>query len=144
MYGARHQFRTDQSVYEASSIADTQELLIAVDALISDYSSILADFYLTGKPTWIFAPDLKEYNEGMPGLYFPIHVQPASVAEDITSLIYNIRNFDESSFHLKVNKYLKDWGILADGHSSKRIVDMIAELAPLPPSESVTESRSNN
>ena len=144
VYGARHQFKTGQSIYEASSVADTQELLIAVDALISDYSGILTDFYLTGKPTWIFAPDLKEYNDSIPGLYFPIHVHPASVAEDITSLIYNIRNFDESSFHSKVNKYLKDWGILADGHSSKRVVDMIAELAPLSSFGTVAETRFNN
>ena len=41
---------------------DMQELLIAADILISDYSSCIWDYSLLRKPGYLYAPDLKEYN----------------------------------------------------------------------------------
>lgn len=40
---------------------DVQELLIAADFLISDYSSIITDFALLNKPILIYCPDLEDY-----------------------------------------------------------------------------------
>ena len=44
-------------------------MLWGVDALISDYSSILIDFVATGRPVLLLAPDLESYRDSR-GLYF--------------------------------------------------------------------------
>lgn len=44
-------------------------VLWGVDALISDYSSILIDFVATGRPVLLLAPDLESYRDSR-GLYF--------------------------------------------------------------------------
>ena len=46
----------------------TEELLPVVDLMITDYSSIVADFMLFDKPYVLFAPDLEEYTQTR-GLY---------------------------------------------------------------------------
>ena len=46
---------------DATAYPDMQELLCAADVLVSDYSSCIWDFSLTGKPCFIFAPDLDAY-----------------------------------------------------------------------------------
>jgi CDP-glycerol glycerophosphotransferase len=43
------------------------ELLLASDALITDYSSLIADFVTTGKPVLLYVPDLDDY-AASPGL----------------------------------------------------------------------------
>ena len=50
-----------EKVINASSYEDVQELLIAADFLISDYSSIITDFALLNKPILIYCPDLEDY-----------------------------------------------------------------------------------
>jgi CDP-glycerol glycerophosphotransferase (TagB/SpsB family) len=43
-------------------IEDIQDLLPEVDLLITDYSSIALDFFLTGRPVIFFPYDLEEYD----------------------------------------------------------------------------------
>lgn len=125
-------------VYDTTPCPDTQEILVAVDALISDYSGIQTDFYLTGKPAFIFAPDEYEYAHTR-GLYFPLETLPSSIARDNETLVKNIKNFDQSHFQNKIDKHLRDQGIVADGHAAERLVELIKKLAPLPISETVDQ-----
>ena len=41
--------------------ADGRDLLLAADVLVTDYSSVLVDFALTGRPMVFFTPDLEHY-----------------------------------------------------------------------------------
>jgi CDP-glycerol glycerophosphotransferase len=52
----------DVSVYPSSA-----ELLLAADVLITDYSALLADYAVTGRPVLLYVPDLAEF-EASPGL----------------------------------------------------------------------------
>ena len=49
---------------------DVNPVLWAVDAIVTDYSSIVFDFALVGRPVVFFAPDLAEY-ASMRGYYLP-------------------------------------------------------------------------
>lgn len=42
---------------------DMQELLLAADAMINDFSSSMWDFMLTGNPSFMYAVDLPHYVE---------------------------------------------------------------------------------
>ncbi|BFU42311.1 CDP-glycerol glycerophosphotransferase family protein [Krasilnikovia sp. MM14-A1004] len=54
-------------VLDVSAYPRTDRLLPAADVLISDYSTLLADFALTGRPVLLYVPDLAEF-EASPGL----------------------------------------------------------------------------
>ena len=62
---------------------DLEVLYGAADALVSDYSSCLVDFMLTGKPVISFAYDLDRYATEERGLFYDLHqVLPGPVAKD--------------------------------------------------------------
>jgi CDP-glycerol glycerophosphotransferase len=52
---------------DVSDYPGVGELLLASDALITDYSSLIADFVTTGKPVLLYVPDLADY-AASPGL----------------------------------------------------------------------------
>lgn len=54
---------------DVSGYPSVEELMLAADILVSDYSSIFFDFALTGKPAVVYAPDLTSYRDVERGLY---------------------------------------------------------------------------
>ena len=54
---------------DVSRYPSIEELMMAADVLVSDYSSIFLDFALTGKPAVVFVPDLEHYRDVERGLY---------------------------------------------------------------------------
>lgn len=50
-------------VIDVTHYPNPQELLIAADFLITDYSSVIWDFSLQGKPILTYTPDILTYNE---------------------------------------------------------------------------------
>ena len=57
-------------VLDVSDHPEIAELYLAADVLVSDYSSAVYDFAVTGKPIILFAPDLDRYRDTIRGLYF--------------------------------------------------------------------------
>lgn len=50
-------------VFNFSHYGEMQELLLAADLLITDYSSVIFDFALTGNPIILYSYDLDEYKK---------------------------------------------------------------------------------
>lgn len=57
-------------VVDVSGHHDISELFLAADVLVSDYSSAIFDFAVTGKPIICFVPDLDAYRDDVRGMYF--------------------------------------------------------------------------
>jgi CDP-glycerol glycerophosphotransferase len=55
----------DVSVYP-----DISELFLICDVLVTDYSSSMFDFAVTGRPMVFFAYDLERYRDHVRGFYF--------------------------------------------------------------------------
>lgn len=127
-----HPERKKEKIYlpnwlaDATSYPDVQELLVAADAMITDYSSCIFDFLFTKKPGFIFAPDRKHY-EMTRELYFPLEESPFPVAEDNETLCKNIINFDNNLYQKRVEEFLKSRNVVDDGHASERVVELIKE-----------------
>lgn len=77
-------------VFVAPSSIDTNRLLAGADVLISDYSSIIVDFLVTGRAILQFVPDWDQYDEER-GLYFTKDELPFPKFNDIASLKSAIR-----------------------------------------------------
>ena len=61
--------RPGPGLVDISRYPSIEELMMAADVLVSDYSSIFLDFALTGKPAVVYVPDLEHYRDVERGLY---------------------------------------------------------------------------
>ncbi len=62
-----------ENIYIMDQEEDPYPLLIHMDFLVTDYSSIYFDFLLTGKPIIFFPYDLSEYLKASREMYFDYH-----------------------------------------------------------------------
>lgn len=115
------------NVIDATDYSDMQELLISSDVLITDYSSCIYDFMLSRKPGFIFATDVKKYDNTR-GLYYPLTSTPFPVASTNDELVEKIKNFDKETYKKDVEEFLKGKGCIDDGHASERVVDLIKNI----------------
>ena len=115
-----------EGVANATDYPDRQELLIAADAGITDYSSWIYDYLLGGCPGFIFAPDKKAYDTAH-GFYYPLESTPFPVAETNEALAARIRAFDAGKFARDKESFLAEKGCMEDGHASERAVDVIVK-----------------
>jgi CDP-glycerol glycerophosphotransferase len=115
------------SAINASDYHDIQELMVASEIMISDYSSCLFDFMLTRRPAFIFATDMAEY-ENDRGFYYSPRSTPFPVAESNEELEREILNFDPGRYQEEVAKFLAEKGCREDGQASRRVVDLLQSL----------------
>jgi CDP-glycerol glycerophosphotransferase len=112
----------------ANGYPDMQELLAAVDAGVTDYSSWAYDYLLTGRPLFLYAKDAEEYRAGR-GLYYPLETTPFPLAQDNQTLLAQVRAFDEETYRQRVAAFLQEKGCMEDGHASERAAERIATLS---------------
>lgn len=113
-------------VVDVSDYIDMQEVLIASDAGISDYSSWMFDYLFLHRPCFIYAPDLEEYQKNR-GLYYSIEQTPFSYSGDMQMLIRNIKKFDENKYRDDIQNFLKRVGCMEQGSACDTIIGFIAE-----------------
>jgi CDP-glycerol glycerophosphotransferase len=71
--------------------ADINDLYIAADLLITDYSSVIFDYSILGKPLFCFAYDYEDYKKER-GMYFnPEEVYPGGVIRTEDALLARIQ-----------------------------------------------------
>jgi CDP-glycerol glycerophosphotransferase (TagB/SpsB family) len=115
-------------------IGDIQEILIHVDILITDYSSVAFDFALTGRPIIYFPYDFENYIETCRGMYYEyFHVLPGPFARNETELLELIRTVaDWSSGQDYAERYLsfrKRFNEFEDGRSSQRVLTRLGIIS---------------
>lgn len=118
------------NIINVSAYSDIQELMVASDVLITDYSSCMFDFMLSRKPAFIYASDIDEYNSER-GFYYPLEETPFPVAEDNETLINNILNLNLESYKARIEEFLKEKGCIEDGRASERAVELIKQIMEL-------------
>ena len=120
-------FRCSENVIDLTDYPDIQEILLAADAAVTDYSSWIFDWLLTGKPGFIFATDTGSYDRER-GLYFPLSDTPFPIAEDNDELESSILQFDEALYETNVAAFLKDKGCFERGDAAGRTADLIETI----------------
>lgn len=93
-------------VKNASEYDDMQELMVASDILITDYSSTMFEFSMMQKPCFLYMPDKEKYDRGF---YFNLSELPFAKSETVSELISDIENSDNFEYKKNlftfVNKY---------------------------------------
>lgn len=125
----RKKFMWDNVPYmrDANDYPDIQELMVAIDVGVTDYSSWIFDYVLTKKVGFLYVPDLEKYREDR-GFYYPITDTPFPIGTTSNELAEKVRAFDRAEYGTAVDKFLHDRGCMEDGHASERIVDLIQNI----------------
>ena len=108
---------------DVSDHHDMNELMLISDILVTDYSSVIYEYSLLGRPILFLAPDVEAY-EGERGFYFDFREGvPGPVFETTAELAAHIRSgrFDLA----RVDAFRRASFDVADGRSSARVVDEI-------------------
>lgn len=79
---------TVDNVVDVSDYPDITELMLVADVLVTDYSSVMFDFAVTGKPMLFLVPDLEEYAERTRGFYLDLaEIAPGPLLDDTDDVI---------------------------------------------------------
>lgn len=111
-------------IINATAYDDVQELLCCTDLLITDYSSIMFDYALIGKPIIQFATDIEAYKKDR-NFYFPVDTVPFPLSVNNDMLSECIKAYDRAQTAEKWNAFSKQYGFCEDGHASERCADII-------------------
>lgn len=87
-----------------SNYPDTQELLVAADILITDYSSIMWDFSLQKKLVILYHPDVELYKKERE-YYLPFEELPYCEAFNIDEVCNYITNTNMQEYGKKINDF---------------------------------------
>jgi CDP-glycerol glycerophosphotransferase len=112
-------------VIDVTDYNNVAELYLAADVLVTDYSSSMFDFSVTGKPIIFLVPDIDEY-VSMRGFYFDFEkMAPGPVlrnAIELNSVLENIGSL-RAQFEQRYRAWQAKFNSLEDGKASKRVVD---------------------
>lgn len=111
---------------DATYYPDIQELLVAADVVITDYSSLMWDFSLQRRTVFLYQNDEKDY-ENDRGFYSPVSEWPYPKAHTQEELFDAIIDFDKDKYIKDLNRFLEKYGSCDDGYAAERVVKRIMD-----------------
>lgn len=118
----------DQFGIDATHYPDMQELLVAADVLITDYSSSMWDFSLMRKPVFLYYHDAEEYEEKYQGFYVFPDDYPYPKGHNNDELCAAIECFNEDEYNKNLDRWFDQYGTYDDGHASERVMKRIIDV----------------
>jgi CDP-glycerol glycerophosphotransferase len=116
------------AVVDVSGFPDPGELLLAADALVTDYSSALVDFACTGKPIVLFTPDLEDYRDEIRGFSVDFEADaPAPLLRTTEEVAEALRDLGAYAAENRArhDRFVAAYCSLSDGNASGRVVDRV-------------------
>ncbi len=113
-------------ILNASPYENMQELLVAADVIISDYSGCAFDFLTLDKPGFLYAEDYEEIRSTK-DYYFSLEELPFTLAFSNGELMEHILHFDEEAYKTKCQAYRNRIQYYDTGHASQAVVDVIVD-----------------
>jgi CDP-glycerol glycerophosphotransferase len=123
------------AVRDVSLHPDVSELYLAADVLVTDYSSTMFDFAVTGKPLAFLTYDLADFQHRLRGFYFDLAREaPGPLVETTPELIGVLRDLEGTRARSaeRYARFRERYCHLDDGRAIERVLDAV-----IPPSRSV-------
>ncbi|MER5862651.1 CDP-glycerol glycerophosphotransferase family protein [Kitasatospora sp. NPDC002040] len=124
----------DGFLLDVGDYPDVQELLLAADVLVTDYSSIMFDFAITGRPILFFTYDLEHYRDTLRGFYFDFEAEaPGPLLPSSAELLAALRSLTTGTaltdrHAAAYRRFRATHCRLDDGRAAARVVDRLLEL----------------
>ena len=115
-------------VIDVTGFPDTAQLLLVADALITDYSSVMFDFSVTGKPMYFLVPDIEHYRGELRGFYFDLLAHaPGPVVRTQEELVDALAAGDAAAHEASYRIWRDKFNARDDGHAAERVVARILD-----------------
>lgn len=115
-------------VLDVTGFPDTSRLLLAADMLVTDYSSVMFDFSVTGKPMFFLTPDVEHYRGELRGFYFDLAAHaPGAVVSSQAELVEAITSHDEAVYAERYDAWRARFNARDDGRAAERVVARIID-----------------
>ena len=109
---------------DASYYDNMQDLIIATDVFITDYSSGIFDFASLRRPGFLFASDINEYEKER-GLYYDLRDLPFPLAQTNEELKNSIIKFNEDEYKTKLENFFLEVGLKDNSSSTDKVSKII-------------------
>ncbi|MBV9208941.1 MAG: bifunctional glycosyltransferase family 2 protein/CDP-glycerol:glycerophosphate glycerophosphotransferase [Actinobacteria bacterium] len=107
---------------------DITELFLVSDILVTDYSSAMFDYAVTGRPILLFAYDLADYRDNLRGFYFDLAAEaPGPLLATSAEVIEAVRDADSvaASCRDAYQRFAGKFCSLDDGKAGARVCDRL-------------------
>ena len=111
-------------VRDVSAYPSVEDLYLAADVLVTDYSSVMFDYAVLDRPIVVYAPDWNAYRS-VRGVYFDIVAEPpGAVAFTFDELIeaFHTGAVDGDAATKARAEFRRRFCALDDGHAAERVV----------------------
>jgi CDP-glycerol glycerophosphotransferase len=118
----------DGFVRDVSSYPEVNELLLATDVLVTDYSSLMFDFANTGRPMLFFTYDLEDYAQRLRGFYLDFaEIAPGPLLRTSEEVAAALRDVDavRERYAARYAAFAQRFCEYDDGGAAARVVDRV-------------------
>lgn len=113
-------------VIDVTNHPDVNELMLASDALVTDYSSIFFDYAVMRKPIYFLVPDLDQYAGTTRGFYAPLEdIAPGPLCFDTQQLADSMNKGSFSVDHGTIDGFIREFAPFDDGKAASRVLASI-------------------
>lgn len=122
-------------VIDVTEYPEVNDLILAADAAVLDYSSLRFDFALTGKPMVFLVPDLADYGRGTRAFLFPFgDSAPGPFVKDTAGVVAEVRDVAalRARWADRIDAFNAAYHPWADGRAADRVVDGLLDLLAHP------------
>ncbi len=140
-YLFRRPERRSPGVVDVSGHPDVAELYLAADVLVTDYSSAMFDFAVTGKPILLFTYDLADYRDRLRGFYLDLEqIAPGPLVATSDEVLAALGDLDEvvAAHADRYAKFRQTFDPYDDGHATERVLDLFFPTRATAPAASTT------
>jgi len=111
-------------VVDVTDYPDINELTLAADAAVLDYSSLRFDWAITGKPMVFFVPDIEDYFALRRPLFPYEGTAPGPWTSTTEEVATALRDLDglRTTYAADIEQFNKRFNALHDGHATERVV----------------------
>jgi CDP-glycerol glycerophosphotransferase len=122
-------------VIDVTGYPETAQLLLVADALITDYSSVMFDYSVTGKPMFFLVPDLDHYRGELRGFYFDLAERaPGPLVRTQEELVQALDDREVPvAYEQRYAAWRAQFNRRDDGHAAERVVSRILDQGWLTP-----------
>jgi CDP-glycerol glycerophosphotransferase len=111
---------------DVTDYPEVNDLILAADVAVLDYSSLRFDFALTGKPMVFLVPDLELYSGGVRGFLFDFRsTAPGPLLGDADQVVAALRDLDavRATYAGAIAELNRGYQYWQDGRAAARVVE---------------------
>ena len=124
---SKYGIKFDKKILDACLYDDMQELIIASNLIITDYSSVMFEGIVANIPVLLYTSDIVNYNSER-GTYFELDDLPFKYAMNNEELLSLINKYSLDDMKSEYNNFTKKIGLKETGHASEKIREVIDEI----------------